>query len=88
MARPPKLNLPLRDGVAASALACPGGPWPLVLDFLAERLPLDVQPRQELLEARTTFERLMRELPLLRHELERADGLLAQRNWLASLVLN
>ena len=55
---------------------------------LAERLPLDVQPRQELLEARTTFERLMRELPLLRHELERADGLLAQRNWLASLVLN
>ncbi len=40
MARPPKLNLPLRDGVAASALACPAGPWPLVLDFLAERLPL------------------------------------------------
>jgi tRNA pseudouridine32 synthase/23S rRNA pseudouridine746 synthase len=40
VARPPKLNLPLRDGVAASALACPGGPWPRVLDFLAERLPL------------------------------------------------
>ncbi len=40
MARPPKLTLPLRDGVAASALACPPGPWPLVLDFLAERLPL------------------------------------------------
>ncbi|MBB3196934.1 pseudouridine synthase [Roseateles terrae] len=40
MARPPKLNLPLRDGVAASALACPAGPWPLVLDFLTERLPL------------------------------------------------
>jgi tRNA pseudouridine32 synthase/23S rRNA pseudouridine746 synthase len=40
MARPPKLALPLRDGVAASALACPPGPWPLVLDFLAERLPL------------------------------------------------
>ncbi|MBO9686490.1 MAG: pseudouridine synthase [Mitsuaria chitosanitabida] len=40
MARPPKLELPLRDGVAASALACPPGPWPLVLDFLAERLPL------------------------------------------------
>jgi len=40
MARPPKLDLPLRDGVAASALACPPGPWPTVLDFLAERLPL------------------------------------------------
>ncbi|MGN7873745.1 pseudouridine synthase [Roseateles sp. 22389] len=40
MARPPKLDLPLRDGVAASALACPPGSWPLVLDFLAERLPL------------------------------------------------
>ncbi|MBB3283918.1 pseudouridine synthase [Mitsuaria sp. BK037] len=40
MARPPKLELPLRDGVAASALACPPGSWPLVLDFLAERLPL------------------------------------------------
>lgn len=40
MARPTKLALPLRDGVAASALACPPGPWALVLDFLAERLPL------------------------------------------------
>lgn len=40
MARPPKLALPLRDGVAASALACPPGAWPRVLDFLAERLPL------------------------------------------------
>lgn len=40
MARPPKLELPLRDGVAASALACPPGPWARVLDFLAERLPL------------------------------------------------
>lgn len=26
--------------MAASALSCPPGPWPLVLDFLAERLPL------------------------------------------------
>ncbi|MFN3809568.1 MAG: pseudouridine synthase [Roseateles asaccharophilus] len=40
MARPPKLALPLREGVAASALACPPGPWPRLLDFLAERLPL------------------------------------------------
>ncbi|HEY1394688.1 pseudouridine synthase [Roseateles sp.] len=40
MARPTKLALTLRDGVAASALACAPGPWALVLDFLAERLPL------------------------------------------------
>ena len=40
MSRPPKLALPLRDGVSASALACPAGAWTLVLDFLAERLPL------------------------------------------------
>lgn len=40
MARPPKLALPLREGVAASALACPPGPWPRLLDFLAERLSL------------------------------------------------
>ena len=31
--------LPLREGVAASAVAVPAGPWPTVLDFLAERLP-------------------------------------------------
>ena len=40
MSRPQKLALPLREGVSASALACPNGPWYLVLDFLAERLPL------------------------------------------------
>lgn len=40
MARPAKLELPLRDGVSASALACPPGPWPLLLDFIAERLNL------------------------------------------------
>ncbi|MFG6447983.1 pseudouridine synthase [Roseateles sp. BYS180W] len=40
MARPPKPELPLRDGVAASVLACPSGPWATVLDFLSERLPL------------------------------------------------
>ncbi|HEY4082234.1 MAG TPA: pseudouridine synthase [Burkholderiaceae bacterium] len=39
MARPAKPALPLLDGVSASAVACPPGPWPLVLDFLAERLP-------------------------------------------------
>ncbi len=40
MSRPPKLALPMREGVSASALACPPGPWPLLLDFLAERLDL------------------------------------------------
>ncbi len=40
MARPPKLDLPMREGVSASAVACPPGPWAGVLDFLAERLPL------------------------------------------------
>ena len=40
MARPQKLQLPLRDGVSASAVACPPGTWLRVIDFLAERLPL------------------------------------------------
>jgi len=39
MSRPAKLSLPLRQGVGASVLACPAGPWPSLLDFLAERLP-------------------------------------------------
>ncbi len=39
MSRPPKPALPLRDGVGASAVFCPPGPWPTLLDFLAERLP-------------------------------------------------
>lgn len=39
MARPPKPELPLRDGVAASAVFCPPGPWPTMAAFLAERLP-------------------------------------------------
>ena len=39
MARPAKPALPLLDGVSASAVACPPGPWLQVLDFLAERLP-------------------------------------------------
>ena len=40
MSRPPKLALPMREGVSASALACPSGDWPLLLDFLAHRLSL------------------------------------------------
>ena len=39
MARPPKPQLPLRDGVAASAVFCPPGPWPTLTAFLDERLP-------------------------------------------------
>ncbi len=39
MARPPKPALPLRDGVAASAVFCPPGPWATTAAFLAERLP-------------------------------------------------
>ena len=39
MSRPAKLSLPLREGVSASALACPVGPWRFLLDFLCERLP-------------------------------------------------
>lgn len=40
MTRPTKPDLPLLNGVNASAVACPAGPWLLLLDFLAERLPL------------------------------------------------
>jgi len=39
MSRPAKLKLPLREGVGASALACPAGAWLTLLDFLCERLP-------------------------------------------------
>jgi tRNA pseudouridine32 synthase / 23S rRNA pseudouridine746 synthase len=39
LSRPAKPPLPLRDGVAASAVFCPRGPWATVADFLAERLP-------------------------------------------------
>ncbi|WP_349741240.1 pseudouridine synthase [Roseateles cavernae] len=40
MSRPPKPELPLLDGVSASALALGPGPWASLLDCLAERLPL------------------------------------------------
>jgi tRNA pseudouridine32 synthase/23S rRNA pseudouridine746 synthase len=39
VARPAKPALPLRDGVSASAVFCPPGPWLSAADFLAERLP-------------------------------------------------
>ncbi|MGQ3052811.1 MAG: pseudouridine synthase [Roseateles sp.] len=39
MARPLKPALPLREGVGASAVFCPPGPWRHLADFLAERLP-------------------------------------------------
>lgn len=41
MARPPRNPLiPMRAGVSPSMVALPAGPWPTVLDFLAERLPV------------------------------------------------
>lgn len=41
MSRPqPRWRPPMRDGVSASRVATPSGPWPTLLDFLAERLPL------------------------------------------------
>ncbi|MFN7862923.1 MAG: pseudouridine synthase [Curvibacter sp.] len=40
MGRPPHRHRPpMRAGVSASCVALPHGPWPKVLDFLAERLP-------------------------------------------------
>ncbi len=39
MSRPAKPALPLREGVAASAVFCPAGPWPTLTAFLDERLP-------------------------------------------------
>ena len=40
MSRPPRNPLiPMRHGVSPSMVALPAGPWPTVLDFLAERLP-------------------------------------------------
>ena len=40
MSRPPRNpQIPMRDGVSPSLVALPAGPWPTVLDFLAERLP-------------------------------------------------
>jgi tRNA pseudouridine32 synthase/23S rRNA pseudouridine746 synthase len=39
VSRPPKPALPLRDGVAASAVFCPAGGWATFTAFLAERLP-------------------------------------------------
>ena len=39
MARPPKPALPLRQGVAASAVFCPPGGWASTTAFLQERLP-------------------------------------------------
>ena len=35
----PDSPLPLLDGVSASRVALPPGPWPTVLDFLCERFP-------------------------------------------------
>ena len=39
MSRPARIPLPTRDGVSASTVATPSGPWASMLDFLAERIP-------------------------------------------------
>src|SRR5512145_2026381 len=40
MSRPPhRTTLPMIEGVSASCVALPHGPWPRLIDFLAERLP-------------------------------------------------
>lgn len=39
MSRPARIPLPTRDGVSASTVAAPHGPWATVLDFLCERIP-------------------------------------------------
>ena len=40
MSRPPhRVTPPMLDGVSASCVALPAGPWPLLVDFLAQRLP-------------------------------------------------
>lgn len=36
--KPPVAALPARDGVGASCVSLPAGPWPRMLDFLVERL--------------------------------------------------
>jgi len=40
MSRPPHSHKPpMRDGVSASCVALPHGPWPRLIDFLGQRLP-------------------------------------------------
>ncbi|WP_338440092.1 pseudouridine synthase [uncultured Aquabacterium sp.] len=39
MSRPTRIPLPTRDGVSASTVATPPGPWATVLEFLCERIP-------------------------------------------------
>ena len=39
MSRPARIPLPTRDGVSASTVATPSGPWSSALEFLAERIP-------------------------------------------------
>ena len=33
------MRIPTRNGVGASRVSLPVGPWPTVLDFLLERMP-------------------------------------------------
>jgi hypothetical protein len=45
MAAPASIKLPTKNGVSPSTVALPHGPWPLMLDFLAERIP--AVPRED-----------------------------------------
>ena len=59
MTRPPHRHKPpMRDGVSASCVALPHGPWTQLADFLAERLPVITQPqwRQRMAQGRVLDE--------------------------------
>ena len=58
-------------------------PEPDTLAYLiAERLPVDLDAKQSLLEAPTVAERLRRALPMLEAERSRLDQMLLQRQWM------
>ena len=59
MTRPPhRVTPPMREGVSASCVALPHGHWPLLVDFLAERLPAvtRAQWRQRMAQGRVLDE--------------------------------
>jgi len=65
MSRPPhRVSLPMLEGVSASCVALPAGPWPLLVDFLAQRLPAvsQAQWQQRMAQGRVLDE-LGRPLP-------------------------
>ncbi|MCX6022021.1 MAG: LON peptidase substrate-binding domain-containing protein [Chloroflexi bacterium] len=65
------------------ARKAPLPPEPAALSYLvAERLPIDLDEKQELLEAPSAADRLRRETPLLRAELHRLEMMLLHREWM------